>query len=192
MGDRFLGKVPGVKSSRRKRTGWLRWRLTMTRWSRSWVTWRMRMLTFLPTLQNRLAILNQSIAAQEHSLEIAETRYNAGETSELDPLQARTELSKTKAEAPELESGIVQAKNALAVLLWTTPAEIEHYVSGPGRIPVAPVRIAAGIPRDLLRAAGLTCAWQVSKPRRSHRRSGLRSPICCHRSRSRVPLVRRE
>ena len=123
----------------------------------------------LRTLQNRLAILNQSIAAQEHSLEIAETRYNAGETSELDPLQARTELSKTKAEAPELESGIVQAKNALAVLLGTTPAEIEHYVSGPERIPMAPARIAAGIPRDLLRRrpdvrlAGLQAAAQSPK-----------------------------
>ena len=123
----------------------------------------------LRTLQNRLAILNQSIAAQEHSLEIAETRYNAGETSELDPLQARTELSKTKAEVPELQNGIVQAKNALAVLLGTTPAEIEHYVRGPGRIPMAPARIAAGIPRDLLRRrpdvrlAGLQAAAQSPK-----------------------------
>ncbi len=123
----------------------------------------------LRTLQNRLAILNQSIAAQEHSLEIAETRYNAGETSELDPLQAKTELSKTKAEAPELENGVVQATNALAVLLGMTPAEIGHYLGGTERIPMAPARIAAGIPRDLLRRrpdvrlAGLQAAAQSPK-----------------------------
>jgi NodT family efflux transporter outer membrane factor (OMF) lipoprotein len=123
----------------------------------------------LRTLESRLAILHQSIDAQEHSLKIAQTRFNAGETSELDPLQAQTELSKTKAEAPELENGIVQAKNALAVLLGTTPAEIGSYLKGPGRIPTPPARIAAGIPRDLLRRrpdvrlAGLQAATQSPK-----------------------------
>ncbi len=123
----------------------------------------------LRTFQSRLAILNQSIRAQEQSLKIAETRYNAGETSELDPLQARTELSKTRAEAPELENGIVEATNALAVLLGTTPSEIGHYLRSPEHIPMAPARIATGIPRDLLRRrpdvrlAGLQAAAQSPK-----------------------------
>jgi NodT family efflux transporter outer membrane factor (OMF) lipoprotein len=123
----------------------------------------------LRTLESRLAIVNQSVAAQEQSLKIAETRYNAGETSELDPLQAKTELSKTKAEAPELENGIVQATNALAVLLGTTPAEIGHYLRSPEGIPTPPARIATGIPRDLLRRrpdvrlAGLRAAAQSPK-----------------------------
>ena len=123
----------------------------------------------LRTLQSRLAIIYQSIAAQEESLKIANTRFNAGETSELDPLQAQTELAKTKAEAPQLENGIVQAKNALAVLLGMTPGEIEPYLRGPVRIPAPPARIATGIPRDLLRRrpdvrlAGLQAAAQSPK-----------------------------
>ncbi len=123
----------------------------------------------LRTLQSRLAIINQSIAAQEQSLKIANTRFNAGETSELDPLQAQTELSKTKAEAPELETGIVQVKNGLAILLGMTPAEVGRYLSSPGGIPAAPARIAVGIPRDLLRRrpdvrlAGLQAAAQSPK-----------------------------
>ncbi len=123
----------------------------------------------LRTFQSRLSIINQSIAAQEKSLEIAQTRFDAGETSELDPLQAKTELSKTKAEAPELQNGIVQSKNALAVLLGATPAEIERYVRGSGPIPAVPTRITAGIPRDLLRRrpdvrlAGLQAAAQSPK-----------------------------
>ncbi len=123
----------------------------------------------LRTLQSRLTVLNQSIAAQEQSLTIAETRFRAGETSELDPTQAKTQLAKTKAEVPELESGIVQATNALAVLLGTTPADVRRYLKGSGRIPTAPSRIAAGIPRDLLRRrpdvrmAGLQAASQSPK-----------------------------
>jgi NodT family efflux transporter outer membrane factor (OMF) lipoprotein len=123
----------------------------------------------LRTFENRLVILKQIIAAQEHGLKIAEARYKAGETSELDFLQAQTELSKTKAQAPELENGIVQAANALAVLLGTTPAEIGQYLKGKEGIPTAPARIAAGIPVDLLRRrpdvrlAGLQAAAQSPK-----------------------------
>jgi NodT family efflux transporter outer membrane factor (OMF) lipoprotein len=123
----------------------------------------------LRTFESRLAILNQIIAEQEQGLKIAQIRYNAGQTSELDFLQAQTELSKTKAEVPELENGIAQSMNALAVLLGTTPAEIGHYVTSSGRIPTAPARIAAGIPVDLLRRrpdvrlAGLQAAAQSPK-----------------------------
>ncbi len=123
----------------------------------------------LRTFESRLAVLNAIIATQEHGLKIAQARYNAGETSELDPLQAQTELSKTKAQAPELENGIVEATNALAVLLGTTPAEIGQYVDRAGRIPTPPSRIAAGIPIDLLRRrpdvrlAGLQAAAQSPK-----------------------------
>jgi NodT family efflux transporter outer membrane factor (OMF) lipoprotein len=123
----------------------------------------------LRTLESRLAILNQSIAEQEQSLRIAQTRFDAGETSELDPLQAKTELSQTRAQAPELENGVVQATNALAVLLGMTPVEIARYLKGPDRIPTPPARIAAGIPRDLLRRrpdvrlAGLQAAAQSPK-----------------------------
>jgi NodT family efflux transporter outer membrane factor (OMF) lipoprotein len=120
----------------------------------------------LRTLESRLAILRQSVAAQEESLKIADVRFKAGETSELDPLQAKTELSKTKAEIPALENGITQVKNALAVLLGITPAEIGGYLRGGGGIPRAPGRVAAGIPHDLLRRrpdvrmAGLQAATQ--------------------------------
>jgi NodT family efflux transporter outer membrane factor (OMF) lipoprotein len=123
----------------------------------------------LRTLETRLAILNQIIAEQEHSLEIANARYNAGQTSELDLLQAQTELSKTKAEEPEVKNGIVQATNALAVLLGTTPGEIGQYLNGSAQVPTPPARIAAGIPRDLLRRrpdvrlAGLRAAAQSPK-----------------------------
>ena len=123
----------------------------------------------LRTLQSRLALLNQSIAAQEQTLHIGNTRFKAGETSELDPLQATTELLQTKAGVPELENGIAEATNGLAVLLGTTPGEVGHYLRGPVRIPTPPARIAAGIPVDLLRRrpdvrlAGLQAAVQSPK-----------------------------
>src|SRR5262249_27425391 len=57
----------------------------------------------LRTFEARLQVLRDSIATQEGSLKIANTRFNAGETSELDALQANTELAKIKAGVPELE-----------------------------------------------------------------------------------------
>jgi NodT family efflux transporter outer membrane factor (OMF) lipoprotein len=123
----------------------------------------------LRTFEARLQVLRNSIAAQEGSLRIANARFNAGETSELDALQSNTELSKIKAEVPEFENGIAQSRNALSVLLGVTPADIARYLGNSGRIPTPPSRIAAGIPRDLLRRrpdvrlAGLQAASQSPK-----------------------------
>ena len=123
----------------------------------------------LRTFEARLQVIRNSIATQEGTLKIANARFNAGETSELDALQSNTELSKIKAEEPELENGIAQSRNALAVLLGVTPAEMARYLGGTGRIPTPPSRIAIGIPRDLLRRrpdvrlAGLQAAAQSPK-----------------------------
>ena len=123
----------------------------------------------LRTLQSRLRVVEENIEIQKESLRIAEVRFTAGETSELDVEQAKTELAKTSAQAPELENGIVQATNALAVLLGVTPAAIGQHLTRRGELPTPPPKIVAGIPHDLLRRrpdvrhAGLQAAAQSPK-----------------------------
>ncbi|MEO6054859.1 MAG: TolC family protein, partial [Chthoniobacterales bacterium] len=74
----------------------------------------------------------------------------------------------TQAKIPSLENTLRQTKNGLAVQLGVPPNVVDGLVK-PGRLPSPPAKIAAGIPRDLLRRrpdvrqAGLTAASQSAK-----------------------------
>ncbi len=115
------------------------------------------------TVQREIAITNENIELQKESLRIAQVRYRSGETSELDPSQAQTQLLKTQAEIPTLETSLRQLENSLAVLIGQTPNKVNALVKT-GVIPSVPGSIAAGIPHDLLRRrpdvrqAGLSAA----------------------------------
>jgi NodT family efflux transporter outer membrane factor (OMF) lipoprotein len=116
------------------------------------------------TLEERRRVALHNLELQRESLRIATAQFNAGQTSELDEQQAATRLGQTESQIPLLDQGISQYQNGLAVLLGDTPEHIDAQLTGPGGIPVAPDRVAVGIPRDLLRrrpdvrAAGLTAA----------------------------------
>lgn len=103
------------------------------------------------TLEERIRVAAKNVDTQKESLRIASAQFNAGETSERDVQQATTRLNQTEAQIPLLNAALAQNKNGLAVLLGETPAEIDHHLTGPGEIPVAPSQVAVGIPKDLLR-----------------------------------------
>jgi NodT family efflux transporter outer membrane factor (OMF) lipoprotein len=118
------------------------------------------------TAEQRVRVAVANIAVLNESLRVATARYQAGETSERDVLQASTVLSQTQAEIPSLENSAQQSKNALAVLLGETPDRVDGYLDGGNGIPAAPPSVMVGIPRDLLRRrpdireAGLAAASQ--------------------------------
>jgi len=97
------------------------------------------------------AVTENNIEIQRKSLELAQTRFRDGVTTELDVLQADSLLNSTRADLPQFNIDRRQAKNALAVLLGTTPAKLEAILVYPGQIPVAPREVAIGIPAELLR-----------------------------------------
>ena len=105
----------------------------------------------LRTTAERIRVLRRNVAVQEKSLAIARARFENGETSELDVSQATSQLAETRAQIPPLEASLAQDRNSLAVLLGITPARIGAELTKNGRIPKAPAKVAAGIPRDLLR-----------------------------------------
>jgi NodT family efflux transporter outer membrane factor (OMF) lipoprotein len=120
------------------------------------------------TTQEQIRVNEENVLSQKESLRIAETRFQAGQTSQLDVEQAKTELAQTEAKIPGLENTLRQTKNALAVQLGVPPASVDALIK-PGRIPSPPARLAAGIPRDLLRRrpdvrqAALDAASQSAK-----------------------------
>ncbi|MCX6977144.1 MAG: TolC family protein [Verrucomicrobia bacterium] len=101
-------------------------------------------------MQDEIAITNQNILLQTESLRIAQVQFKEGQTSELDPSQANTQLLQTQSQLPSLESSLRQLKNSLAVLLGLAPNSIDALVKT-GKIPQPPAKITTGIPKDLLR-----------------------------------------
>ncbi|MGB5439820.1 MAG: efflux transporter outer membrane subunit [Gammaproteobacteria bacterium] len=103
------------------------------------------------SLEERLALTLANIALQQESLRVARVRFESGATTELDVQQAISNLADTQALLPVLQTALRQANNGLSILLGMLPADLTEILGGPGTIPVAPARVAAGIPADLLR-----------------------------------------
>jgi NodT family efflux transporter outer membrane factor (OMF) lipoprotein len=102
------------------------------------------------TLEGRIGFAKANVQLQQETLKITEARYRGGNTSELDPLQARSTLEQTQAQIPELEISLRQTITQLCILLGMPPEELQSKL-GPAPIPNAPVEVAVGIPADLLR-----------------------------------------
>jgi NodT family efflux transporter outer membrane factor (OMF) lipoprotein len=88
---------------------------------------------------------------QEKALEIAQSRFKNGATTELDPTQATTLLETTRATIPKLEIGRQQTRNALGTLLGQPAGTVEELLVGPKEIPKAPPKVAVGLPAEMLR-----------------------------------------
>jgi NodT family efflux transporter outer membrane factor (OMF) lipoprotein len=101
--------------------------------------------------EEQLRLARDSLKLQQRSFDIVEVLFRNGSSSELDALQARTLLLSTEAAIPELEASLVQARNALSVMLGIAPSGLEQVLSKDGEQPAVPVTIAVGLPTDLLR-----------------------------------------
>lgn len=102
------------------------------------------------TDETLIQVTKANIALQKMSLRIAQSRYNAGETSLLDVEQAKTELAQTEATLPNLVSHLQRQKDALGVLLGTTPNCVDKLLVKNRAIPKAPASVEVGIPKEAL------------------------------------------
>jgi NodT family efflux transporter outer membrane factor (OMF) lipoprotein len=93
----------------------------------------------------------ENARVQEQALDIAQSRFKNGATSELDVAQATTLLESTRATVPQLQIGEQQARNALSTLLGQQPGTVESLLAGPRVIPRAPGQVAVGVPAQMLR-----------------------------------------
>ena len=77
------------------------------------------------TAKERMMFAQRNVAIQEKVLHITQIQFNAGNVSELDVQQAKTELYMTKSAIPAYKLQMIYAKNAMAILLGTLPEEID-------------------------------------------------------------------
>ena len=103
------------------------------------------------TYQARLTVAEASLVAQNETYQLTLWRFEAGLSDELAVEQARYNLENTRSQIPTLRTGSEQGMNAIAVLLGEQPGtvhtELERYMP----IPVIPLRVAVGVPADVLR-----------------------------------------
>ena len=105
----------------------------------------------LRSFDERLELAEKNADLQKGSLDIAEKRNREGRVSELDVTQATSNHADTLALIPSLRQGRRLALNRLAILLGTTPFDLEPLLRGRGTLPHAPEQAVVGIPADLLR-----------------------------------------
>ena len=77
------------------------------------------------TAQERIAFAKRNIKIQESVTKTTEIQFNAGNVSELDMQQARTQLYVTKSILPSLKLSQVKSRNAIAILLGVLPQDID-------------------------------------------------------------------
>ncbi len=102
------------------------------------------------TTEALIKVTKDNIHVQQTSLQLTQSRYRSGEVSMLDVEQAKTELSETEAQLPQLVSLLQIQKDALAVLLGLLPNDIDKLLLKKYGIPEAPKQVEIGIPKESL------------------------------------------
>ena len=104
------------------------------------------------TLQRRIVLANQNIAAQDETRTLTQNRLDAGLVPKIDVTQATTNLELSRALVPLLNTQLVAAKNRLSTLTGGFPGSLDRLLSKSKSIPVPRRGFSAGLPADLLRA----------------------------------------
>src|SRR5204863_4823107 len=90
---------------------------------------------------------NATIKLREDALTLLRKRYEAGETTDLDPARAEAELGTARADLAGIERRRANQEHALAVLTGVSPSQFA-LAARPFDTP--PVAVPAGLPSELL------------------------------------------
>ncbi|SFV62401.1 putative outer membrane protein [hydrothermal vent metagenome] len=77
------------------------------------------------TAQQRAAFAKRNIEIQTRVTRMTEVQFNAGNVTELDMQQARTQLYTTQSLLPSFQLAQIQSRNAIAVLLGALPQDVD-------------------------------------------------------------------
>ena len=83
------------------------------------------------TFQERVLLSERNIEIQRRVERITEIQYESGDVTELDVQQARTQLYNTESALPSLKIGMMQSRNAIAVLLGILPEQAMVLLDSP-------------------------------------------------------------
>ena len=93
------------------------------------------------------ALLERTVAANQHALDLTQVRYSAGVVAQSDVLQAQTQLKTVTAQVNEAQVQRAQLEHAIAVLLGQPPSAL--HLSRSAALPTLPA-VPALLPSTLL------------------------------------------
>jgi len=102
------------------------------------------------SLQQRIVLANQNLAAQQGTLDLTRRLFDAGLAPELDVQRAAAQVATTAATIPLLEQQAAQTTHALGVLIGQPPMTLQEELAAAGPIPKPPPQVAVGLPSELL------------------------------------------
>lgn len=98
-------------------------------------------------LDSQAQLLNSTVASYEQALNLTQSRYQGGLSSELDVAQAQTQLQTTRAEAVDVGVQRAAFEHAIAVLIGQPSA---NFSLQPLPLTMGPPSLPVGLPSDLL------------------------------------------
>ena len=104
------------------------------------------------TLEKRIKIAEGNIEAQEESVELTQTRLDAGLAPRIDVTQATSNLEISRSLIPQLKQALAFSKNRIASLTGGFPASVEKQLNRSRPIPTPRKGFSAGLPTDLIRS----------------------------------------
>jgi len=102
------------------------------------------------SLQQRIALAKQNVAAQQGTLDLTRRLFNAGLAPELDVQRAAAQVATTASTIPLLEQQAAQTMHALGILIAQPPMTLQEELAPLGPIPRPPAQVAVGLPSELL------------------------------------------
>ncbi|HTO68642.1 MAG TPA: efflux transporter outer membrane subunit, partial [Myxococcota bacterium] len=102
------------------------------------------------SLQQRIALTERNLDAQQKTLELTQRLFGAGLAPELDVQRAAAQVATTAAAIPPLEEQAAQALHGLAVLTGAMPMVLAPELAETKPIPKPPPQVAVGLPSELL------------------------------------------
>lgn len=101
--------------------------------------------------QAQIAIARANLSSQMETLELTDWRVQAGLASSVDAEQARTNVERTRALIPSLDTSLAEAGHRLAILVGLAPAALGAELAPVVPIPQIPEPLTLGIPADVIR-----------------------------------------
>ena len=98
-------------------------------------------------LDSEAAVLEQELGTRQETLDLANNRFVAGKTNELDVARAKSELAVTRAQLVSLQAPRAALENAIAVLAGKNAS---NFSIRPEAITGGPPNVPAGSPAQLL------------------------------------------
>ena len=99
----------------------------------------------------QLKVLRNNVASQKEIMNIVTSRYDNGLASKLDVAQSKSVYYNTLAQIPAMEASLAAYRNSLAVLLGSSPTELDTWELQTTELPSYIAPVALGVPAMLLR-----------------------------------------